>query len=264
MRYECARAGHLLCECEVELLLCNQVPIQKMPAVRPSPAASHMLSSSSSRQSSQHATNVQSPAQPAQARKRAKQAAGAGTVLLALFSFVIFLGPLGPLAGQGLWSGPAPGLGHLGSSQGLPASDSMTPHIGGGRVLMAVGTNTSDMLDSSSQENQTVLVIPANQSFFEEVLSIAEGSGESTGSENRPGQGQITGEAWWPRVMEAGHVEPSKSIVLRPSNKKAESQALQGLKVNSQWSALLSGPTWQALCALQLDICIGTLHALHC
>ena len=190
-----------------------------------------MPSGASSRQSSQQATNVQSAGPPAKARKRAKQAAGAGTVLLALFSFVIFLGPLGPMAGPGPPLGPALGLGHLEVSQGMPASDSMTPHMSSGRVLMAVGPNTSDTVDSSSQDNQTVLVLPANQSFLQEDLSTAEGSGESIGRDTHPAQGQVIGEGWWPRVVEAGHVEPFKSIVLRPSNKKAESQALQGLKV---------------------------------
>jgi len=38
--------------------------------------------------------------------------------------------------------------------------------------------------------------------------------------------------------LDAAHVEPSKSIVLRPSNREAESQALQGLKVLSRVLAL--------------------------
>lgn len=205
-----------------------QVPIQKMPAARPAPAGSAQFGASS-----QHRANSQSAGQPSKARKRAKQAAGAGTIMLALFSFVVFMGPFGPLAGPRL-SGPAPALGHSGSAPLLPGSESLAGHMGSGRVLMAVGSNSSDVLDDSLQHNQTTLELPVDNSLLlrREIVSTSEGSDESVVSDNFSDQGKLVSQGWLGgRELEASHVEPLKSVVLRPSNKNAEVQALQGLKV---------------------------------
>ena len=202
-----------------------QVPIQKMPPSRPAPASSHVPSGTAS----QRPANTQSSGQPSKGRKRAKQAAGAGTVLLALFSFVVFLGPLGPMAGPRL-SGSAPALGHLHSAGSLPGSESMGGHIGSGRVLMAIGTNTSDAQEAPPplQDNHTALALPVDDPLFssEEAVSIAEDTGAGIVGVNfsAPGMGE---------VVKSAHSAAFKSLVLRPSNKKAEVQALQRLKVLS-------------------------------
>ena len=201
-----------------------------MPAARPAPASSAQFGTSKQH----HATN-QSASQASKARKRAKQAAGAGTLLLALFSFVVFLGPLGPLSGPRL-SVSAPDLGHLGSAPFLPGSESMAGHTGSGRILMAVGSNTSDVLDSSLQHNQTALELPVNNSLLlrKAIALTTDGSDESFVADNFSDHGKVVSQGWLGgRVLEAGHVEPFKSVVLRPSNKNAEVQALQGLKVTS-------------------------------
>lgn len=209
-----------------------KVPIQKMPASRPA----SVPSSTSSHQSSQHPANIQPSGPPAKARKRAKQAAGAGTVLLALFSFVVFLGPIGPMAG--------PSLNALGRSHAplgpatqmvLPGPGSLMDHpSGGGRVLMSVdGENVTDALPVS---NETQLVLPINASFSGQAISLAEGSGDNgvllevLQDDGGVVQSGAAGQGWWSGLLDAAHVEPSRSIVLRPSNREAESQALQGLK----------------------------------
>lgn len=193
-----------------------------MPAARPAPAGRHVPSGASS----QHHANVQSSTQqPFKARKRAKQAAGAGTFLLALFSFVVFLGPLGPLVGPRL-SGSTAALEHLGSA-------SLDGHMRNGRVLMAVGSNSSGVLEPSLQHNETALQLPVDNSLFlgEAAVSTAEGSDESQVADNFSGEGRVVNPGSWGDVLEAPHVEPFKSVVLRPSNKKAEVKALQSLKV---------------------------------
>jgi len=206
-----------------------------MPASRPA----SVPSSTSSHQSSQHPANIQSSGPPAKARKRAKQAAGAGTVLLALFSFVVFLGPLGPMAG--------PSLNALGQSHAtlgpathmvLPDPGSLMDHpAGSGRVLMSVaGEHATDALPVS---DVTQLVLPINASFNGQAVSLAEGSGDNgvlvevQQDDGGVVQSGAAGQGWWSGLLDAAHVEPSKSIVLRPSNREAESQALQGLKVLS-------------------------------
>ncbi len=209
-----------------------------MPASRPA-----VPSGTSSHQSSQHPANIQMSGPPAKARKRAKQAAGAGTVLLALFSFVVFLGPLGPMAG--------PSLNALGQSHAplgpathmvLPDPGSLMDHpSGGGRVLMSVGGE--NVTDASPVSNETQLV-PIDASFNGQAMSLAEGSGDNgVLVEVRQDDGGVVqsgagGQGWWSGLLDAAHVEPSKSIVLRPSNREAESQALQGLKVVSLVLAL--------------------------
>lgn len=203
----------------IEVYFVAQVPIQKLPAARPAPAGRAQFGASS-----QHHAHSQSAGQPSKARKRAKQVAGAGTILLALFSFVVFLGPLGPLAGPRL-SGSAPFL---------PGSESMVSHTGSGRVLMAVGSNSSDDLDNSLPHNRTALELPVYNFLPVQVVAPTEGSDESLVADNFSDQGKVVSRGWGGgRVMEAGHVAPFKSVVLRPSNKKAEVQALQGLKVTS-------------------------------
>ena len=211
-----------------------------MPASRPA----SVPSSTSSHQSSQHPANIQSSGPPAKARKRAKQAAGAGTVLLALFSFVVFLGPLGPMAG--------PSLNALGQSHAtlgpathmvLPDPGSLMDHpAGSGRVLMSVaGEHATDALPVS---DVTQLVLPINASFNGQAVSLAEGSGDNgvlvevQQDDGGVVQSGAAGQGWWSGLLDAAHVEPSKSIVLRPSNREAESQALQGLKVPSLVLAL--------------------------
>ena len=227
-----------------------------MPAARPAPASSHMPSNASSQQSRQHAVNAPSSGQPSKGRKRAKQAAGAGTVLLALFSFIVFLGPLGPLGGAGL-SRTAPALGHLASSQDLPASQAMDHHhVGGGRVLMAVPTNKSDGLDSPLTDDQSALVLPVNSSLFDQALITATSTGDSVVNESLSGQGQVIRQAWWPSMLVAAHVEPSKSIVLRPSNKKVESEALQGLKVTTESALLVT--CQRCMLLMHVNICMPT------
>ena len=214
-----------------------------MPASRPA----SVPSSTSSHQSSQHPANIQSSGPPAKARKRAKQAAGAGTVLLALFSFVVFLGPLGPMAGPSLNAlrqshaalGPA-------THMVLPDPGSLMDHpAGSGRVLMSVaGEHATDALPVS---DVTQLVLPINASFNGQAVSLAEGSGDNGDNgvlvEVQQDDGGVVqsgaaGQGWWSGLLDAAHVEPSKSIVLRPSNREAESQALQGLKVLSRVLAL--------------------------
>ncbi|KAL3144021.1 hypothetical protein ABBQ32_003825 [Trebouxia sp. C0010 RCD-2024] len=206
-----------------------KVPIQKMPPSRPAPASSHMPSGTAS----QRPAAAQSSGQPSKARKRAKQAAGASTVLLALFSFVVFLGPLGPAAGPRL-SGSTPALGHPHSAGLLPGSASMGGHIGSGRVLMGIGSNASDAQEVpfSLQHNQTALALPVEDSLFlpDEGLSMAEDSQEAVVGDNFSGQGKVVSPGRWGGVLEAAPVAPIKSLVLRPSNKQAEVQALQGLK----------------------------------
>ncbi len=221
-----------------------------MPASRPA----SVLSGTSSHQSSQHPANIQTSGPPAKARKRAKQAAGAGTVLLALFSFVVFLGPLGPMAGPSL-NTPGQSHGPLGPTTRmvLPDPGSLMDHpSGGGRVLMSVaGDNATDVLPVS---NETQLVLPINASFNGQAMSLAEGSGDNgVLLEVRQDDGGVVqsgaaGQGWWLGLLDAAHVEPSKSIVLKPSNREAESQALQGLKVPSLVLALQqSSLSWQAL-----------------
>jgi len=211
-----------------------------MPASRPA----SVPSSTSSHQSSQHPANIQSSGPPAKARKRAKQAAGAGTVLLALFSFVVFLGPLGPMAGPSLNAlrqshaalGPA-------THMVLPDPGSLMDHpAGSGRVLMSVaGEHATDALPVS---DVTQLVLPINASFNGQAVSLAEGSGDNgvlvevQQDDGGVVQSGAAGQGWWSGLLDAAHVEPSKSIVLRPSNREAESQALQGLKVLSLVLAL--------------------------
>ena len=110
----------------------------------------------------------------------------------------------------------------------------MAGHMGSGRVLMAVGSNSSDMLDSSLQHNQTALELPVNNSLLvgKAIASTTEGSDVSFVADNFSDQGKVVSQGWLGgRMLEAGHVEPFKSVVLRPSNKNAEVQALQGLKV---------------------------------
>lgn len=217
--------------------LVTQVPIQKMPPSRPAPASSHMPSGTAS----QRPAAAQSSGQPSKARKRAKQAAGASTVLLALFSFVVFLGPLGPAAGPRL-SGSTPALGHPHSAGLLPGSASMGGHIGSGRVLMGIGSNASDAQEVpfSLQHNQTALALPVEDSLFlpDEGLSMAEDSQEAVVGDNFSGQGKVVSPGRWGGVLEAAPVAPIKSLVLRPSNKQAEVQALQGLKVTSEVPAV--------------------------
>ena len=204
-----------------------------MPAARPAPVGSHAQTGAHS----QHHASNQSSGQPSKARKRAKQAAGAGTVLLALFSFVVVLGPLGPLAGPRL-SGSAPDPGHLGSAP-FPGSEGMAGHMGGGRVLMAVGANSSDVLDKPQQHN---LELPVNDSLLvggQAGVLTAEGAEQSVVADNFSGHGEVGSQGWLGgAVLEGAHVEPLKSVVLRPSNKKAEGQALQGLKVATHCLAL--------------------------
>lgn len=197
-----------------------------MPAARPAPAGSHAQLGASG----QHHASNQSSSQPSKAHKRAKQAAGAGTVLLALFSFVVVLGPLGPLAGPRL-SGSAPDLGHLGSAP-FPGSEGMAGHMGGGRVLMAVGSNSSDVLEQPRQHNPE---LPVNNSLLVGQVSdlTVEGGEQSVVADNFSGHGEVVSQGWLGgAVLERAPEEPLKSVVLRPSNKKAEGQALQGLKVN--------------------------------
>ena len=202
-----------------------------MPASRPA----SVPSATSSHQSSQHPANVHTSGPPAKARKRAKQAAGAGTVLLALLSFVVFLGPFGPMAGLSLQSLPHRQLSMQTTQMGLPESGSSMDHtLGGGRVLMSVGVE--DSTDVVSGKNETQLVLPINASFGGNAMSLAEGSGENgVLVEVRDDGGVIkvedTEQGWWSGLLNTAHVEPSKSVVLRPSNREAESQALQGLKV---------------------------------
>ena len=202
-----------------------------MPASRPA----SVPSGTSSQQSSQHCANVQTTVMPAKARKRAKQAAGAGTVLLALFSFVVFLGPFSPMAGPSMQS-----MSHGRIPQGdthmvLPDFGSSMDHpMGGGRVLMAAGVENATV--ASPNSNETQLVLPNNSSFDGQAVLLAEGSDDNGALVNvRHDRGldtdNVSGKGWWSGLLEAAHVEPSKSIVLRPSNREAESQALQGLKV---------------------------------
>lgn len=225
---------HVQYACAVhQVSLATQVPIQKMPAARPAPAGSHAQIGAHS----QHYASNQSSGQPSKARKRAKQAAGAGTVLLALFSFVVVLGPLGPLAGPRL-SGSAPDLGHLGSAP-FPGSEGVAGRMGSGRVLMAVGSNSSDVLDKPQQHNpaqQKNLELPVNNSLLVGQAGVltAEGNDQSMVADNFSGHGEVVSQGWLGgAVVEGAPVEPLKSVVLRPSNKKAEGQALQGLKVHS-------------------------------
>ena len=236
----------------ISFAFCVQVPIQKMPPSRPAPASSHVPSGTAS----QRPANPQSSGQPSKGRKRAKQAAGAGTVLLALFSFVVFLGPLGPMAGPRL-SGSAPALGHLHSAGSLLGSESMGGHIGSGRVLMAIGTNVSDADKAplSLQHNQAALVLPVDDPllFPEEAVSTAEDTRAGIVGDNFSAQGKGVSQGRWGEVAEAAHSAAFKSLVLRPSNKKAEVQALQGLKVLStlhhcqqharQWSMHCGNPS---------------------
>lgn len=234
--------------------LVTQVPIQKMPPSRPAPASSHMPSGTAS----QRPATAQSSEKPSKARKRAKQAAGAGTVLLALFSFVVFLGPLGPMAGPRL-SGSAPALGHLHSAGFLPGSASMGGHLGGGRVLMAISSNSSDAQEAppSLQHNQTALALPVEASLFlpDEALARVEDSEEGVVGDNFSGQGKVVSPGRWGGVLEAAHVTPLKSLVLRPSNKQAEVQALQGLKVTSVVPAVPAhARTWSMYCGNHLRL----------
>ena len=108
---------------------------------------------------------------------------------------------------------------------------------GGGRVLMSVdGENVTDALPVS---NETQLVLPINASFSGQAISLAEGSGDNgvllevLQDDGGVVQSGAAGQGWWSGLLDAAHVEPSRSIVLRPSNREAESQALQGLKVVS-------------------------------
>ena len=244
-----------------------------MPASRPA----SVPSSTSSHQSSQHPANIQPSGPPAKARKRAKQAAGAGTVLLALFSFVVFLGPIGPMAG--------PSLNALGRSHAplgpatqmvLPGPGSLMDHpSGGGRVLMSVdGENVTDALPVS---NETQLVLPINASFSGQAISLAEGSGDNgvllevLQDDGGVVQSGAAGQGWWSGLLDAAHVEPSRSIVLRPSNREAESQALQGLKVVSlildlQQSSLSRSATSAQTTAgpIIFTLVVGLLFAWHC
>ena len=198
-------------------------------------------------------------------RKRAKQAAGAGTVLLALFSFVVFCGPLGP------FSSPSPALQALPvdpSGQISTAATALVPSqaggghqsLGGGRVLMSLEEQNATAALPVSNATQLVLVTNMSDSEHHptQAASLSEGSGDNSallntakGTGMRAVQGDSTallevtaaeamaeagrdkGQGWWSRLLEAAHVEPSKSIVLRPSNREVESQALQGLKANS-------------------------------
>ena len=101
---------------------------------------------------------------------------------------------------------------------------------------MAVGSNSSDVLDRSLQHNQTMLELPGNNSLLLRgaIDSTTEGSDESFVYDKFSDQGKVVSHGWLGgSVLEAGHVEPFKSVVLRPSNKDAEVQVLQGLKVTS-------------------------------
>ena len=100
---------------------------------------------------------------------------------------------------------------------------------------MAVGSNSSDDLDNSLQHNQNALELPVYNSLplRGAVASPTESSDESEVADNFSDQDTVVSQGWLGgRAMEAGHVAPFKTVVLRPSNKKAENQALQGLKVS--------------------------------
>jgi len=128
----------------------------------------------------------------------------------------------------------------------LPNPGSLMDHpSGGGRVLMSVGGESAT--DALPVSNETQLVLPINASFNGQAMSLAEGSGDNGDNgvlvEVQQDDGGVVqsgaaGQGWWSGLLDAAHVEPSKSIVLRPSNREAESQALQGLKVLSLVLAL--------------------------
>lgn len=108
--------------------------------------------------------------------------------------------------------------------------------MGSGRVLMAIGSNSSDgQKPPSLQNNQTALQLLVDNSLIlhEEAVSLAEDAQGGVVADNFSGQGKAVSEGWRGKVSEGAHVAPFKSLLLRPSNKKAEVQALQGLKVTS-------------------------------
>lgn len=112
---------------------------------------------------------------------------------------------------------------------------------------MAVGSNSSDVLGKPQQHNQTALELPVNDSLLVGQVGVltAEGDDQSVVADNFSGHGEVVSQGWLRgAVLEGAPVEPIKSVVLRPSNKKAEGQALQGLKVTSLPSTTLPTLQW--------------------
>ena len=237
---------------------CFQVPIRRMPAVRPAPA--HQLPTSQQQHTQQPrqqpavqpglyqtpSTTKPQPAQPQRARKRAKQAAGASTVLLALFSFVVLMGPLGPL--QGL----TPSL-----PQQPPQQDAMHSSGAGvvtdglhssGRVLMSLPSAAEHMPAGPNDTRLQLLHesrLPKNG-----VMSLVEGSGENNVAlpgHQRHADMRLQGQGWWSQGPDDAPCDSPKSIMLRPCDKAAEQEALEGLKA----SALLTAKFY-----LQFAACI--------
>lgn len=278
---------HKPCRLTAKLLL--QVPIQRMPAARPAPAPAHQLpagpqqpSQQPSQQSGLHhnSGSKAQTAQPQRSRKRAKQAAGAGTALLALFSFVVFLGPLGPLQGFS----PA--------AQQQQMHTGMTETPGGalhssGRVLMSLpsglehtpaGFNNSQQQQMNTvsrsehlpaRPNDTQLQLPHSSGVAKQGNpAFIEGTGENDVALPVQNGAEVAlhGQAWWLHGANSSY-DDSRSIMLRPSDKVAEQQALQGLKVwlaqsnccAACWLSILGSKT----CA-NYTLLIASMHVNCC
>lgn len=217
----------------------SQVPIQRMPAVRP--ASAHQLPASEqlhTQQPSQQpagqpgfyhppSSTKPQPAQPQRARKRAKQAAGASTVLLALFSFVVLIGPLGPL--QGFTPSP-PQQNLMHSSDAGIASDGLHSS---GRVLMSL-PSAAEHLPARLNDTQLQL-LHHNRLPKSGVVSLMEGSGENDVAlpGHQTAEMRLQGQGWWSQGPDDAPYDSPKSIMLRPSDKAAEQQALEGLKASA-------------------------------
>lgn len=223
-----------------------------MPAVRPAPASQlpgfaptahqQLPQPQSNQQPSTIGSQPAQQPQPVRGRKRAKQAATAGTALLALFSFAVFMGPLGSL--QGL-SQTAP--------QELPLGLHNSPADvmrGGGRVLMSALADPADeQLMSASTLNATHLQFASEPNttqlqYRQKHLSglyLQEGSGENDvpveGGTRQQSRYQL--QNWSPEVSAGAGLQGLQSIVLKPSDKAAEQDALQQLKASLLAARLL-------------------------
>lgn len=216
-----------------------------MPAARPTPA--HQIPAFGQQHQQQQKSGQQpaappgllptssssqtQPAQPQRVRKRVKQAAGAGTVLLALFSFVVFMGPLGPLQRFA----PAP----QDFAHSLSAETTAGELHSSGRVLMSLPSG-SEHVPVVLNETQLQLLhdsrLPKNG-----VVPLMEGSGENdVATPGRPGaETWLQGQGWWSDGPDHAPFDSPKSIMLKPSDKAAEQQALQGLKASHNLLVLL-------------------------
>lgn len=184
-------------------------------------------------------------AQPQRARKRVKQAAGAGTVLLALFSFVVLMGPLGPLqgfapaaqqqhvqaGGAGAVNGALHGAGRVLMS--LPSGSEHAPSNLNNSQLQSLSLGQSGHLPARLNDDH--LQLPHDGRHVpHDVMSLMEGSAENDVAlpVQRSVDVTLHVQEWWSSGADNASYDNSKSIMLRPSDKIAEQEALQGLKAS--------------------------------